>query len=101
MIVRDAMTSDVVTLLESESVLSGLKTLVRKALSGAPVLSRDGRLAGMVTEFDLLLAMIGDLSPADGRSNGPYRENIPSQSGSYVNPETDSGSRICLRLHTL
>ncbi|HLH30677.1 MAG TPA: CBS domain-containing protein [Terriglobia bacterium] len=57
MTVRDAMTSEVVSLRETDSVLTGLKTLVEKELSGAPVVGRDDRLIGMVTEFDLLLAI--------------------------------------------
>jgi len=57
MTVRDAMTSEVIALSETESVLDGLKTLVKEELSGAPVVSKEDRLIGMVTEFDLLLAI--------------------------------------------
>lgn len=57
MIVSDAMTHAVIALRETDSVLDGLKSLVRNELSGAPVVSKDDRLIGMVTEFDLLLAI--------------------------------------------
>jgi CBS domain-containing protein len=57
MTVRDAMNSEVVALPETESVLDGLKTLVKEELSGAPVISKEDNLIGMVTEFDLLLAI--------------------------------------------
>jgi len=38
-------------------VLTGLKRLVKEGISGAPVVSADSQLMGMVTEFDLLLAI--------------------------------------------
>ena len=57
MTVRDTMTSNVITLRDTDSVLAGLKVLVKEELSGAPVVTKDHRLIGMVTEFDLLLAI--------------------------------------------
>ena len=51
------MGSQYVTVRDTESVLAGLKRLVREGISGAPVISADSRLMGMVTEFDLLLAI--------------------------------------------
>lgn len=55
--VRDAMTAHVITVRDTDSVLSGLKVLVKQEISGAPVISAEQRLIGMVTEFDLLLAI--------------------------------------------
>ena len=62
MTVRDAMTSNVIALSETDSVLAGLKVLVKEELSGAPVVNDDRQVIGMVTEFDLLLAIdyVGD-----------------------------------------
>ncbi|MBI2892524.1 MAG: CBS domain-containing protein [Deltaproteobacteria bacterium] len=59
--VRDVMQRKVVTLGERDSAFEALRTLVRRGVSGAPVV-RDGRVVGLVTEFDLLLALdfIGD-----------------------------------------
>jgi len=51
------MGSQFVTVRDTESVLAGLKRLVQEGISGAPVISADSRLMGMVTEFDLLLAI--------------------------------------------
>jgi len=51
------MGSQYVTVRDTDSVLAGLKRLVREGISGAPVISADSRLMGMVTEFDLLLAI--------------------------------------------
>ena len=57
MTVRDAMNTQVVTVRESDSALDGLKLLVTEGISGAPVVNEDSDLVGVVTEFDLLLAI--------------------------------------------
>ena len=51
------MGSQYVTVRDTESVLAGLKRLVQEGISGAPAISADSRLMGMVTELDLLLAI--------------------------------------------
>jgi CBS domain-containing protein len=63
--VRDAMSPRPIVLHETDSVLAGLKLLVQQSISGAPVVSKDERLVGMVTEFDLLLAVdcVGETFP--------------------------------------
>lgn len=55
--VKDAMSRKIVTLSEDDNALTALKTLVKRKVSGAPVLDARGRLVGLVTEFDLLLAL--------------------------------------------
>ena len=57
MTVREAMNHETVTVRETDSVLNGLKVLIREGVGGAPVVSQDSKLVGMVTEFDLLLAI--------------------------------------------
>ena len=63
--VQEAIGSQLVTVRESDSALAGLQMLVKEGLSGAPVVSSDSRLVGMVTEFDLLLAIdyVGETTP--------------------------------------
>ena len=63
--VRDAMSTECITLGENDSVFTGLKLLVKEGVSGAPVVSEDLRNAGMVTEFDLLLGInyVGEAMP--------------------------------------
>ena len=57
MTVREAMSSQLVTVRETDSVLDGLRVLIREKVGGAPVVTPDFRLVGMVTEYDLLLAL--------------------------------------------
>lgn len=82
MTVRDAMSSPVIALRETDSALSGLKVLVKEGISGAPVVSADWRLLGLVTEFDLLLAIdyVGEEVPIS---------RIMTREILSVNPDTD------------
>jgi CBS domain-containing protein len=63
--VQDAMNRELITVRETDSVMTTLKRLVTGEISGAPVVSEDGRLLGLVTEFDLLLAIdfVGEQVP--------------------------------------
>jgi CBS-domain-containing membrane protein len=51
---RDIMTRDVVTVQEDMTVDALGRLFIEKRISGAPVLDKDGRLVGIVTENDLV-----------------------------------------------
>ncbi len=65
MTVQDAMSTNLITLGENDSVLTGLTLLIKEGIAGAPVVSEDLRLIGIVTEFDLLLGVnyVGEAMP--------------------------------------
>ena len=94
MTVRDAMSSQAITLRDTDSALSGLTVLVQKGISGAPVVSSDARLVGIVTEFDLLLAIdyVGDAVPIS---------RVMSKEVLSVNADTslEEARRVMLRHH--
>jgi nucleotide-binding universal stress UspA family protein/predicted transcriptional regulator len=52
--VKDVMTSDVMTLQDDESLVVALRKLVRRRASGAPVLDAEGRLAGVISQRDIM-----------------------------------------------
>jgi len=52
--VRDVMTSDVMTLQDDEPLVVALRKLVRRRASGAPVLDVEGRLAGVISQRDIM-----------------------------------------------
>ena len=52
--VRDLMTRDVEYVGENEAVISVARKLLRRRISGAPVVSQEGELLGLITEHDLL-----------------------------------------------
>lgn len=51
---RDIMTSDVITVTADSSVENAARTMFEKRVSGLPVVDEEGRLAGVVTEFDVI-----------------------------------------------
>lgn len=52
--VRDLMTSAVVAVRDDETIISAMRKLSRRRVSGAPVVNEYGELIGIVTEHDLL-----------------------------------------------
>jgi CBS domain-containing protein len=80
--VQEAIGTHLVTLRDTDSALTGLKLLVKEGLSGAPVVSSDFKLVGMVTEFDLLLAIdyVGEITPI---------ARVMSKDVTAVEPDTD------------
>jgi len=55
MIAKDIMTTNVITVGEDLKILEVCKVLTEKRVSGVPVVSKEGKLVGVVTERDLLL----------------------------------------------
>lgn len=55
MIARDIMTTNVITVGEDLKISEVCKVLTEKRVSGVPVVSKEGKLLGVVTERDLLL----------------------------------------------
>jgi len=55
MIARDIMTTNVITVGEDLKILEVCKVLTEKRVSGVPVVNKEGKLVGVVTERDLLL----------------------------------------------
>jgi CBS domain-containing protein len=52
-VVCEVMTRDVVSVLESASLLEAASTMRARHVSGLPVLDKNGRLAGVVSEKDI------------------------------------------------
>jgi nucleotide-binding universal stress UspA family protein len=53
-LVRDVMTTDVLTLQEDETLVVALRKLTRRHASGAPVLNADRRLVGVISQRDIM-----------------------------------------------
>ena len=52
--VSDVMTSPVLTIEAENPLLQAVQIMLRRNISGLPVLDKQGQLVGMVTEGDLL-----------------------------------------------
>ena len=56
--VRDYMSGHLVTLQPDDEVLRAIQTLVKHKIAGAPVIDKDGKLVGLLTEKDCLQVVI-------------------------------------------
>jgi len=54
MIARDIMTHKVYTIYPEASVQEAAQLLSRKSISGVPVIDKDGKIIGIVTEADII-----------------------------------------------
>jgi nucleotide-binding universal stress UspA family protein/predicted transcriptional regulator len=52
--VHDLMTRDLMTVRDDEPLIGALRKLLRRRISGAPVVDADGNLVGVLSEYDLL-----------------------------------------------
>lgn len=57
MLVRDAMTYDVVTVAPHDSAWTAADILARLEITGLPVIEPDRRVVGLITEMDLIRAL--------------------------------------------
>lgn len=78
MLVKEVMTAPAVTITEEATVKEGLQLLARHDVTALPVVDRDGRLVGVVSEADLLR----DVLPRDPRSHLLPREPTNTPAGS-------------------
>ena len=74
--VRDAMTREVVTVDEEASFKEIAATMAERRVSALPVLDQDGRVAGIVSEADLLLKEEFREGPAGGRLFQGRRQRV-------------------------
>jgi CBS domain-containing protein len=54
MLAKDVMTSPVLSISPDATILQAVRTMLQRRISGLPVIDKDDRLVGMLTEGDLL-----------------------------------------------
>jgi CBS domain-containing protein len=57
MLVKQVMTTDIITLNDTTTFYEAAKTLLEKHISGAPVVDTEGNLVGVLSEKDLFKAL--------------------------------------------
>ncbi len=60
--VEDIMTSPVVTIPADADVRDAAQLMIERRIGALPIVQKDGRLSGLITETDLLKALIGPKS---------------------------------------
>ena len=85
MLVKELMTSGVVTVEPNSSAALAARLLARHNVGALPVCGPDGRLRGMVTDRDIILRCI---APEDDPAQTPVRD-IMSRACAYTSPDMD------------
>ena len=86
---REFMTKSLVTLEPDSSVFDAIRTLVKKKISGAPVVDADGKVVGMLSEADCLRVLTaGEFYSDDHREEGAVRDYMTADF-KHVGPELD------------
>lgn len=53
-LVKDYMTKDVITFLKSHYIFDVMRVMSEKKISGAPIISKRGKLVGIISESDIM-----------------------------------------------
>ncbi len=72
--VRDYMNTNLVTFTPDLSLFKAIDTLLKRHISGAPVLDKEGKVVGMLTEWDCLKRIL----------HGSYYEEVGGQVKDYM-----------------
>ena len=90
LVAKDLMTTEVLKVRADWSVHRLAEFLAEKSISGAPVISEDGKLIGVVTATDILAN--GTISENDPESYGPHEYYLHSLEHRYAKVEIASFS---------
>ena len=86
---REIMAKSLITLAPDSSVFDAIRTLVKKKISGAPVVDPDGKMVGMLSEADCLRVLAsGEFYSDDHREEGTVL-NYMTAEFKHVGPELD------------
>ena len=80
----DIMTRSLVTLSPEDGIYQAIKVLLRRKISGAPVVDASGRLVGILSEKDCLRVLVG--AALDGLPDGRVR-NFMTESVEAIRPD--------------
>lgn len=87
--VREIMTRSVITLRPEMTALDAAGVLLQHAISGAPVLDPEGRLLGLLSEFDCLRAVAGADYEMDARDTAETVAELMTRECHTVPPDLD------------
>ena len=86
---RSIMTRKLVTLQPDMAVLDAAAVLLKKGISGAPVVDDQGRLLGLLSEFDCLRAVASADYEMDGHDAIETVEQLMSREPKTISPDME------------
>lgn len=84
---RDIMATSLVTLKPEMSIFQAIRTLMRKKISGAPVVERSGILVGILSELDCLRVLSSDAFYADEQEEAGTVRDFMTGTGRTIAPD--------------
>jgi len=104
-VARDLMVRRLVTLSPDQPVIDAIRVLVRKDISGAPVVDGEGRLLGLCSEHDCLKALATSEYHADGGEYAVKVGDLMTEMAHTIPPDLDlyavAGRFVTLRVRRL
>ena len=84
---RDVMTTSLITLRPEQPVHDAIKLLLKHGISGAPVVTTDGRLIGILSELDCLRMLSSDEFLGDEQEEGGRVEHFMTGNPRTIEPD--------------
>lgn len=88
-IARELMTRRLVTLAPEMSVVEAAEILLRRSISGAPVVDPDGKLLGLLSEFDCLRAVAAAEYQMDSHDSAETVADLMTRTCHTIPPDLD------------
>lgn len=91
----DLMERDVITVTPETRILDLHRLFLEEEIHGAPVVTEDGRVQGVVSTLDLLRAVRDELEPGAGSTETSYfRDELPYSGPDWVGMPDDLQDRV-------
>jgi CBS domain-containing protein len=87
---RDFMTRALTTLGAHQTLAEAMDVLMKKKLSGAPVLDAAGKLVGVISELDCMKVVVETSFHQDGKPGMRSIDELMSRDIISVDPDTDA-----------
>jgi len=84
---RDVMATALVTFREEDSIVTAIRILLAKRISGAPVVDADGSLVGILSELDCLRVLSSDQFYAGHQEEAGTVGHFMTEPGRTIPPE--------------
>jgi len=84
---RDLMTTNLLVFRPEQTLLEAIESLIKRSVSGAPVVDEEGRLIGMLSELDCLRMLASDEFYFQQQEEGALVKQFMSTGGRTVPPD--------------